>query len=159
MSRVGGSVGGFCEKRPGAVLRQFHRQTRCRTQLKPSTTVLVPLRKHTFDRAKHMEERRTRTKKHDKEPCQHQSERIMVVRRCSRGQSWHSPADYGETMMEQLFPCSPWRGTCQTKYPHFSPWRTPQWSMWVFPEGTVVYGKPMLEQLCPEHYLWCSINA
>lgn len=28
-----------------------------------------------------------------------------------------------EAMMDQIFPCSPWRGLCQRRYPYCSPWR------------------------------------
>ena len=56
----------------------------------------------------------------------------------------------GETMVEQVFPCSLWRGPCWNRYPHGSPWMTPWWSRWICLEGTVACGEPTLEQVYPE---------
>lgn len=48
-----------------------------------------------------------------------------------------------EATVEQIFLCSQWRGSCQSRFPHCSPWRMPNWyrfilkdySLWKEPTG------------------------
>lgn len=63
-----------------------------------------------------------RGKKCEKYSCKHQVHR-RIWRWCSR------------TTVEQVFPCSLWRGPHQSRCPHCSPWRTLHWRRWVFPRG------------------------
>jgi len=49
--------------------------------------------------------------------------------------------------LEQIFPCSPWRGLLQGRYPCCGPWRTPRQSRWTFSEGIAACGDPTLEQV------------
>lgn len=59
------------------------------------------------------------------------------------------PAVLGETMVEQGFPCSLWRGPHCKRYPHCSQWLRPWESRWKCLEGTVTWGEPMLKQPYP----------
>lgn len=51
-----------------------------------------------------------------------------------------------ETTVEIVFPCNPQMSPHWSRYSHYSPPRTPCWSSWIFPEGTVAGGEPMLEE-------------
>jgi len=44
----------------------------------------------------------------------------------------------------------------RSRCPHCSPWRTPCWSGWMFPEGTESRGDPMLEQIYPAGIASCG---
>lgn len=53
-----------------------------------------------------------------------------------------------KTKVKQVSLCSLWRGPCQSRHPHFSPWRTLRCSWWTCPEGRGILWKGlMLEQL------------
>lgn len=51
------------------------------------------------------------------------------------------------TIMEQVFPCSPWKGPHWSRYPHCSPWKTPLENKWLIPKGSLFDEESTLEQI------------
>jgi len=92
-----------------------------------------------------------RGKKCEKQPCKlrlQTKQRKSCQSRCFSAAhgGHHSGKDillqYRErTTVQEAFPFSQWRGLHQSKYPHCGPWSVPFQRTWIFPEGTVVYGK------------------
>ena len=51
---------------------------------------------------------------------------------------------------EQRFPSNPCSRPCWCRYPRCRLWRTPSWSRWRCPQGTMTHGGPTLEQVYPK---------